>query len=183
VNRLLSILKRGLVLILLLLCLSGCQEPVVEVDPEELNLIDHYVEELTLSLLDLEPDLMGWIREPYSENYPLKYDEERIAFLEEHLKNIRAIRELRQNETFPDESTILQWQVIVVRGSEEWLLEGPAVVNALSRIETLGDRVEQAISMIVDSEGTLDPAQSDLVLALIEELPLEIEEIREVFYK
>ncbi len=173
----------GLMLMIMMTCLAGCQEPVIEVDPEDLSLIDQYVEELSQALIDVEPDLLGWVREPYSDNYPLKYNEERIAIIAEHLEKIRQIREQRQKDTFPDQDIIAKWQVVVVRGSDEWFLEGLAVVDALDRLEMLCARVEQACAMIIDSEGMLDAEQSQFVVTLIEELTPEIEAIRVVFYK
>lgn len=176
--------KITVVLLVIASCfMAGCQEPVVEVDPADLNLVDHYVEELTLALLDLEPDLMGWVREPYAENFPLKYNKERIVFLVGHLRKINQIRETRQTESFPSTVLMAQWQVIVVRGSEEWFLEGPAIVDALGRLEDLSDRVEQSINLIVDSEGILDLEQSEIVVNLIDELAPTVDEIRAVFYQ
>jgi hypothetical protein len=182
VNRNIFIITLGMLLIAVCFT-AGCQEPVIEVDPEDLNLIDHYVEELTHTLLDVEPDLLGWVREPYAENFPLKYNEERIILLAGHLEKISRIREKRQAETFPPEEIIAKWQVIVVRGSDEWLLEGPVIIEALGRLEELSDRVEQSIKVIIDSEGSLDEAQSENIIALIEELSPTIEDIRAVFYK
>lgn len=181
-NRNLILLTVGLLLIAVSFT-AGCQEPVIEVDPEDLSLIDHYVEELTLTLLDVEPDLLGWVREPYAENFPLQYNEERINLLAGHLGKISRIREKRQIETFPSEEIIAKWQTIVVRGSDEWLLEGPVIIEALGRLEELSDRVEQSIKLIVDSEGTLDDEQSETINTLIEELAPTIEDIRAVFYK
>ena len=181
-NRNFILLTLGLLLIAVCFT-TGCQEPVIEVDPVELSLIDHYVEELTLALLDAEPDLLGWVREPYAENYPLQYDEERINLLVGHLEKISRIREKRQAETFPPEEIIAKWQVIVVRGSDEWLLEGPVIVKALDRLEELSDRLEQSIKLIVDSEGILDDEQSETIITLIDELAPTVEDIRAVFYK
>ena len=172
-----------LCLIIFICCLTGCEEPVVEVDPADVSLIDHYVEELTFTLLDVEPDLLGWVREPYSENFPLQYNAERIALLAGHLEIISRIREQRQKEAFPAEAVISEWQVIVARGSDEWILEGPVVVEALARLEELGDRVEKALEVIIDHDGTLDVEQSERVITLLEELVPAVEEIRAVFYQ
>jgi len=183
VNRNLVYFLVGLMLMTMMTCLAGCREPDLEVDSEDLSLIDQYIEELSLALLDVEPDLLGWVREPYSDNYPLKYSEERIILLTEHLKIIQQIRKQRQKDTFPDEDIIAKWRVVVIRGSNEWFLEGPAVVDALTRLAMLSDRVEQAIALIIDNEGKLDADQSQLVVTLIEELAPEIEAIRVIFYK
>jgi len=168
---------------MLFCCLTGCEEPVVEVDPADVSLIDHYVEELTLALLDVEPDLLGWVREPYSENFPLTYNEERIALLAGHLDIINRIRDKRQKEGFPPETVISEWQVIVARDGDEWFLEGPVVVEALARLEDLSDRVEMAIETIIEQEGTLDVEQSNGIITLLEELAPEVDEIRAVFYQ
>ena len=181
-NRNFILLTLGLLLIAVCFT-TGCQEPVIEVDPVELSLIDHYVEELTLALLDAEPDLLGWVREPYAENYPLQYDEERINLLVGHLEKISRIMEKRQAETFPPEEIIAKWQVIVVRGSDEWLLEGPVIIEALGRLEELSDRLEQSIKLIVDSVGILDVEQSETIITVIEELAPTVGDIRAVFYK
>lgn len=181
-NRNLFMISVGLLLIASCF-MAGCQEPVIEIDPADLSLIDSYVEELTLTLLDVEPDLLGWVREPYSENFPLQYNEERIALLTGQLVKINRIRETRQIESFPSEVLMAKWQVIVVRGSDEWFLEGPAIVDALGRLEELSDRVEQSINLIVDSEGVLDVAQSEMIINLIEELPSTVDAIRAVFYQ
>ncbi len=173
----------GLMFLPMMTYLAGCREPDIEVDPEDLSLIDHYVEQLSLALLDVEPDLLGWVREPYSDNFPLKYNEERITLLTEHLKIIRQIREQRQEDTIPDEDIIAKWRVVLVRGSDEWFLEGPAVVDALARLAMLSDRVEQAIAIIIESEGKLDTDQSQFIVTLTEELAPEIEAIRVIFYK
>ena len=181
-NRNLFIISLGLLLIASCF-MAGCQEPIIEVDPADLSLIDSYVEELTLTLLDVEPDLLGWVREPYSENLPLQYNEERMALLTGHLEKISQIREKRQAESFPPEMIIAKWQVIVVKGSDDWFLEGPDIVDALGRLEELSDRVEQSIILIVDSEGILDLEQSEIIINLIEELPPTVVDIRAVFYK
>jgi hypothetical protein len=162
---------------------SGCQEPVVEVDPDQLNLVDHYVEELTSVLLDSEPDLLGWVREPYSDNLPLKYNEERIKLLSLQQDKIKRIYTFRDSAEFPAEEDMAKWQVIVVRGDDEWLLEGSQVLETLQTLEVLSDRVDQAIDLISEHDGLLDMHQSALIIELTDELVPAIEAIRAVFYK
>lgn len=162
---------------------TGCQGGQKEVDPEQLNLVDHYVEDLTKALLDAEPDLLGWVREPYSDNLPLKYDNDRLALLDEHMQKIMAIRERRQGVDFPTEDEIADWQVIVVRGDDEWLLEGSSVLEALLELDILSDRFTAAVELIVDNEGVLTMTQSELIITLTEELLPAVEAIRAVFYR
>jgi hypothetical protein len=162
---------------------SGCREPVVEVDPDQLNLVDHYVEELTSVLLDSEPDLLGWVREPYSDNLPLKYNEERIKLLSLHQEKIKQICTIRDSANFPSTEVLAKWQVVVVRGDDEWLLEGSQVIETLQTLEVLSDRVDQAIDLISEHDGLLDMEQSVLIIKLTDELVPAVEAIRAVFYK
>lgn len=172
-----------MIILLIMGLVSGCQEPVVEVEPDQLNLVDHYVEELTSTLLDCEPDLLGWVREPYSDNLPLKYNEERIDLLSLHQEKNNQIRDLRNSTEFPVDEDMAKWQVIVVRGDDEWLLEGAQVLETLHTLEVLSDRVEQAIAMILEHDGVLDMEQSALIIELTDELVPAVEAIRAVFYK
>jgi hypothetical protein len=179
-------LRKWMITIIILLIVgsfSGCREPVVEVDPDQLNLVDHYVEELTSAVLDSEPDLLGWVREPYSDNMPLKYNEERISLLSLHQEKIKQIYAIRDNSEFPSTEVLAKWQVIVVRGADEWLLEGPQVIETLHTLEELSDRVDQAITMISEHDGVLDMEQSELIIDLTDELVPAVEAIRAVFYK
>lgn len=173
----------SIMILLIVGSFSGCREPVVEVDPDQLNLVDHYVEELTSALLDCEPDLLGWVREPYSDNLPFKYNEERINLLSLHQEKIKQIYMIRDSAEFPAEEDMAKWQVIVVRGDDEWLLEGAQVVETLNTLEVLSDRVEQAIAMISEHDGVLDMEQSALIIELTDELVPAVEAIRAVFYK
>jgi hypothetical protein len=173
----------GFLVVILCCFLPGCQEPVVEVDPAQLYMIDQYVEELSVALLDTEPDLLGWIREPYADDMPLKYSDERITLLKEHLHKIGQLKKIREIDDFPSKELISKWQVIVVRGDDEWLLEGPEIVEALEALDLLSSRVEQTIDQIAANDGVLDMEQSETVVALTEELALVVEEIRAVFYK
>jgi len=156
---------------------------VIEVDPDQLNLVDHYVEELTSVLLDSEPDLLGWVREPYSDNLPLKYNEERIKLLSLHQDKIKQIYMIRDSADFPSPEVLNKWQVIVVRGDDEWLLEGSQVLETLQTLEVLSDRVDQAIDLISEHDGLLDMDQSALIIELTDELVPAVEAIRAVFYK
>jgi hypothetical protein len=173
----------SLIILLLAVTSSGCREPVVEVDPDQLNLVDHYVEELTSALLDSEPDLLGWVREPYSDNLPLKYTEERISLLKVHQKRIMQICEIRDSKEFPTTEVLAKWQVVVVRGDDEWLLEGSQVVETLQTLEVLSGRVDQAVDLISEHDGLLDMEQSVLIIKLTDELVPAVEAIRAVFYK
>lgn len=165
------------------LCSTGCTPEVKEVDPAALNAVDHYVEELTIAILEAEPDLRGWVREPYAGDLPLVYDTERIDWLKEHRLKIEAAEQLRDAKAFPAESDILRWKVVVVRGENEWLLEGQVVNNALKELQILSEEITAAITLIEAETGELSLEQSADILELVEEIKPRIEAVREVFYK
>jgi hypothetical protein len=165
--------------------LCGCSEEVVEEEFDESDLVavDEYIEEMTEELLDIKPDLQGWIREPYQEDLPLRYDEERIGWLKEQQERLAEIENLYRQGDFPTEEEITSWEVVVVRGEKEWLLEGREVLGALDKLEQLKGKVSGAIEMIETSGGELNMEQSEEVMALIDELEPEVEEIRAVLFR
>jgi hypothetical protein len=168
---------------LLMLISIGCQPEEEEFDETALVIVSDYVEELTVAMLDLIPDLMGWVREPHSDNLPLRYDEERIIWLEEYRVRLEDIRQRYRGDDFPADEEIADWQIVVVRGDREWLLEGPVVLGALAETEALYTEIRGAISMISAADGELDMAQSQKVMSLVEEIEPRVEEIRSILFK
>ncbi|MFO8191759.1 MAG: hypothetical protein R6U08_03145 [Bacillota bacterium] len=164
---------------------SGCSEEVVEEEFDEADLVavDEYIEEMNEALLDLKPDLQGWIREPYQEELPLRYDEERIGWLKEQQGKLAEIENRYRNGNFPTEEEITSWQVVVVRGEKERLLEGSEVLAALDKLEQLKEKVSGTIEMIETSGGELNMEQSEEVMALIDDMEPIVEEIRAVFFR
>jgi len=71
----------------------------------------------------------------------------------------------------------------VVRGDDEWLLEGSSVLEALLELDTLSDRFTAAVELIADNEGVMTMTQSELIIILTEDLLPTVEEIRAVFYR
>ena len=174
-------------LFLVLFLFVNCCQPVEEEEFDEAALIavNDYVEEMTAVLLDdtLQADLKGWVREHYESELPLRYDQERREWLEEHRNTIESVRRKHRDGNLPALEDIAQWQVVVVRGEHEWLLDGVEVVNALEKMEALAADLIGAITMIIDSDGELDMAQSEQVLKLIEEIEPVVDEIRAVFFR
>lgn len=164
---------------------SGCSEEVVEEEFDQADLValDQYIEEMTGALLDLKPDLQGWIREPYQEELPLRYDEERIGWLKEQQGKLAEIDNRYRNGDFPTDEEIAAWQVVVVRGEKEWLLEGSEVLAALDKLEQLKEKVKGTIEMIKTSGGELNMEQSEEVLVLIDDMEPAVGEIRVVFFR
>ncbi len=171
-----------------LLGLAGgsCQpeEEEPEVNEEALVAINNYVEEMSALLPEVKIDLQGWSRDPHSEDdMPFKYDEERRDWLKEYREEIEAVRGKHLDADFPDEEEIAAWDVIIVRGDQEWELDGEKWLRALERLEDLADEVKAVITMILEEEGELDMDQSERVLELIEQIEPEIEEVRSVIFR
>jgi len=160
---------------------AGCAAPEEEeeFDTSALVAIEEYIDELTMALIDTAPDLLGWVRTPYSDNLPLVYDSERIEWLEDHLTELEAIHSRRMGSGFPTEEEIAGWEVIVIRGGSERLLLGAEVLEILGRLEVLYGEVHEAIELIAVNEGELDLARSEQVMALAEGLEARAGEIRE----
>jgi len=165
----------------------GCSpsEPE-EFDEAALIAVNAYVDEMTAALLDktLEADLKGWIREPYEDELPLRYDEERREWLGEHAENLEAIhRKHLQGDNFPSEEQIASWQVVVIRGEDEWMMQGGEVLAALEELENLYNDLTGTIEMINNSGGELDLEQSEDVLQLLEEISPRVKDVRAVFHR
>jgi len=167
------------------LFVSGCAEEVVEeeFDDAALLAVDQYVEEMTEAVLDVKPDLQGWIREPYQEDLPLRYDEERIEWLGEHRDRLTELDSRYREGDFPADEEITAWQVVVVRGDKEWLLKGNEVLEALNRLDQLTGEVSGAIEIIEVTGGELDMDQSEEIIELIDKIEPVVEQIRGVFFR
>lgn len=168
------------------LAVSGCQPEVVVVDEEELLAVNSYVEEMSVALLDdtLMADLKGWVREYYEDELPLRYDEERREWLAGHRDNLETLRNKHlEGSAFPARETIATWEVLLVRGDHEWLLEGITVIEALDELDLLYGEITAVIEMIIDQDGELDMAQSEQVMALVEKIEPRVEFARTVFFQ
>ena len=168
------------------LALSGCQPEVVEVDEAELLAVNSYVEEMSVALLDdtLMADLKGWVREYYEDEMPLRYDEERREWLAGHRDNLETLRKKHlEGSTFPTRETIAAWEVLLVRGDHEWLLEGITVIEALDELDLLYSEITEVIEMIIAQDGELDMAQSEQVMDLVEKIEPRVEFARTVFFQ
>jgi len=166
---------------------TGCAEEEEEearFKEEDLYAVNAYVEELTPVLLDVVPDLKGWTRDPHAEeDMPFEYDEERREWLQEHKGTIEDVQDEHLDETFPEMETIEHWEVVVVRGDREWLMEGDEVVEALEKLNQFSDEMTGAIEMIVKSSGELDEEQSEEVLEVIERTEPVVTEVREAIFR
>ncbi len=174
------------VLVLFGLTAGGCEpeEEEPEVDEEAIVAINNYVEEMTALMPEVKIDLQGWSREPHSDDdKPFEYDEERRQWLQEHKAEIEAVRDRHLDAEFPDEEEIAAWDVIIVRGDQEWELDGVEWLQALQRLEDLTGEVTGVIDMILAEEGELDMEQSERILELIEEIEPEIEAVRSVIFR
>ena len=166
---------------------AGCAEEEVE-EPEfkeeDLYAVNAYVEELTPVLLEVVPDLKGWKRDPHAEeDIPFEYDEERREWLRGHKETIEAVQDEHLNETFPEKETIERWEVVVVRGDREWLMEGDEVVEALETLNQFSDEMIGTIETILNRSGELDEEQSEEVLAVIERTEPVVAEVREAIFR
>ena len=173
-------------LILTVLALAGCQpeeEEQEEFDRAALEAVDRYIVEMGEALKDetLRADLKGWAREYYEDELPLYYDEERRGWLDEHREKLQELKRSRvQSSDFPAEEEIAAWEVIVVRGEDEWLLEGEEVLSGLNTLNSLYDEMIAVLNMIIENEGELDVEQSERVLALLDDIEPAVEEARSV---
>jgi hypothetical protein len=167
----------------LTLSAAACQPEVEEFDEEELIAVSAYVEEMAAALTDetLKADLQGWVREYYEDDLPLRYDQERREWLGEHLTKIESVRNRHLDQSFPDPANIAEWQVLVVREDQEWLLEGSEVLGALEKLDSLVDDLIGTLEMIEQNEGELDMVQSEQVLELVEKIEPETSGVLEVF--
>ena len=183
-------LKKFLLITLLFMLIAftftaGCQPEPEEFDESALIAVNNYVDEMTTALLDstLEADLKGWVRDYYEDDLPLLYDEERQQWLTEHGENLEQLYGRHRNSGFPAEEQIADWQVVIVRGENEWLLEGQEALGALEKLEALYRELLDVIGMIVESAGELSMEQSEQVLELIDDLEPRVYEIREVYFR
>ena len=175
------ILMLGLVLLT-----AACQpEEEEEFDQGALVAVDKYINEMTEALSDetLRADLKGWVRDYYEDDLPLYYDEERREWLKEHKEELGRVRQKHLNGGFPTDEEISEWQVVVVRGDTEWMLEGEEVIIALRQLDRLYEEITGTIDMIIGSEGELDMQQSERVLALLDGIDPAVEEIRSVLFR
>ncbi len=180
-------LKKILLIILifvLIAFMAGCQPEPEEFDESALIAISDYVDEMTTAMLDATfvADLKGWVREYYEDDLPLRYDEERRQWLAEHAENLEQLYGRHRNSGFPADEEISGWQVVIVRGESEWLLEGSEALGALEKLEVLYRELLGVIGMIVESAGELSMEQSEWVLELIDSLEPRVYEIREVYF-
>ncbi len=183
-------MRKPICLLLPLLCATflvaaGClpEEEEEVFDEAAFKAVNEYVREMSMVLRDTIPDLRGWVREYYVEDLPLTYDEERREWLREHKENIEAVRNKFRENDFPTEEEIAEWEVVVARGEQEWMLEGKEVNAALDKLDELRLEVTGTIEMIERAEGELDMEQSEKVLELIEEIEPVVEEVRAVFFR
>lgn len=180
---------RKTIFILLMLSVAivstGCQPEPEEFDESALIAVNDYVDEMTTAMLDatLEADLKGWVRDYYEDDLPLRYDEERRQWLAEHAENLERIHGRHRNSGFPADELIASWQVVIVRGENEWLLEGSEALGALENLEALYRELLDVIKLIVESAGELSMEQSERVLELIDDLEPRVYEVREVYFR
>ena len=175
-------LKLILCMVLLSLSLLNLSCQPEQIDEAALIAVNKYIQDLTAAILDSHPDLLGWVREPYSDNLPLRYDEDRIEWLREHKEKFETIRQDYLNDEFPTTAEVARWKVVVVRSDQEWLLEGPELVEAMTILEELYVDVSAAIVMIIENSGELNLNQSDQVLNLVDRIEPEIEAVRKVLF-
>ncbi len=173
---------------LLTACGVGCTEEeedeTARFKEEDLYTVNAYVEEMTPALLEVVPDLKGWKREPHEEDdKPFEYDEERKKWLEEHRESIEEVKKEHLDEDFPGMETIESWEVVVVRGDKEWLMEGDEVVEALEQLNQFTGEVTGTIEMIIANSGELDEEQSEAVLEVIEQVEPTVKEVRQAVFR
>jgi len=165
---------------------AGClpeEEEQEEFDRAALEAVDSYIVEMGEALKEetLRADLRGWVREYYEDDLPLYYDEERRDWLGEHRENLQELKRSHlESSNFPTEEEIAGWEVIVVRGENEWLLEGEEVLSGLETLNSLYDEMIAVLDMIIDNEGELDLEQSERVLELLDAIDPAVEEARSV---
>jgi|GEM_PF-1304820 len=183
-------MKKLFIYIAVFICLTltafaaGCQpeeEEQEEFDRAALEAVDSYIVEMGEALKEetLRADLQGWLREYYEDELPFYYDEERRKWLDEHRENLEELqRRHLESSDFPSEDEIAEWEVIVVRGEYEWLLEGEEVLSGLGILNSLYDEMIAVIVMIIENEGELNMEQSERVLDLLDQIDPMVEEAR-----
>lgn len=188
-------MKKTVNFYLLLICLvlvpvlaaAGCQPGEIEeeeFDRDALMAVDTYIVEMGEALKEdtLRADLQGWVRGYYEDDLPFYYDEERREWLNEHLVSLEKLkRKHLEGSDFPSKDEIAEWDVVVVRGEEEWQLEGEEVLSGLGTLNELYDEMIAVITMIIDNEGELTMEQSERVLTLLDEIEPAVKEARSVF--
>ncbi len=181
-------MKRYLFIMLMVAALivfgaAGCRPDEGDFDEAALVAVNDYIEEISIVMLDILPDLLGWVREPYSDNLPLRYSEERQEWLQKHQEILSEVRKRHLNEDFPTVEEMTCWNVVIVRGDQEWLLEGPELIEALANLEALYAEISAAVTAIVESGGELDLVRSDEILSLVEKIEPTVEETRAVLFR
>ncbi len=167
----------------LMVLASGCAEEAEPLDEAKLEILDSYTIEMSPALLDVVPDLEGWVRKPYSDNLPLVYDQERVEWLQEHAEKITGIRTRNLDRGLPAYNEIADWEIVVVRGEQEWLLNGPGLAAALEDFDRVVYETVALIELIAEEDGELNMAQSDRVLELIERLEPVVDNLRAVQFR
>ncbi len=164
---------------------AGCEQEEEEVfDKEDLYAVNNYVEEMTAAMQEVVPDLKGWSRAPHAEDeMPLEYDQERMQWLGEHRDQLEEIKQEHFENRIPELEKIEQWEVVVVRGTEEWLMKGPEVVEALEKLNEFARDLKSSIDMIKENDGQLDEEQSEEIKELIEQVEPVTEEVRHQIFK
>lgn len=164
---------------------AGCEpeEEEEEFDQAALAAVERYIVEMGEALKEetLRADLQGWSREYYGDDLPFYYDEERREWLDEHRERLEDLKRSHlESSDFPAEEEIAEWEVVVVRGEDEWLLEGEEVLTGLNTMNTLYDEMLAVIDLIIENEGELDIEQSERVLELLDEIDPAVEKARAV---
>lgn len=161
---------------------GACQTEEEEFDESALRAVDEYVAEMTEEILHLVPDLLGWVREPYEDDLPLRYDQESREWLKERSINIEEIKRKHLTVNFPSSEDISGWNLVLVRSGKEWFLEGRELNDALGKLDSLVSEIEAVIEKILSSEGELDLEQSERVLTLVEAIEPMVDEVRSVLH-
>lgn len=165
---------------------AGCQPQEIEeeeFDRDALMAVDAYLVEMGKALKEetLRADLQGWVRDYYEEDLPLYYDEERREWLDEHRAVLEALKSSHmESALFPEREDIANWEVMVVREEEEWLLEGEEVLSGLDILNDLYNEMIAVISLIIEHEGELNMEQSERVLDLLDTIEPTVAEAKSV---
>jgi len=168
------------ILAALLFCYGCQQKEVIEFRQEELLAVNSYVVEMTVAMEELLPDLQGWIRNYYGDDYPYRYDRERLEWLAQHLVELETIDMYRYAHDYPALRTIQDWEVVAARDDEEWLLLGEELAFALSELYGTSRELIAVITMIIKKDGILDEDESDRVNFIIKAIPPSIQRSRSV---
>ena len=175
-------MRNCFLLILVVLFFSyGCQQQeITESRQEELMAVNRYVIEMTVAMEELMPDLQGWIRIYYGDDFPYRYDRERVEWLAQQLVELETIDLYRYAHDYPSLRAIQGWEVVAVRDGEEWLLSGEELASALSELYGTSHELIAVITMIIKREGILDEEESDRVNFIIKAIPVAIDRSRSV---